>query len=163
MDKKAWAHDSSIQQSQDKPKVPAYCAAACAGAASACAYPQALRDFNAPSVSLPGLRRGGRASARRAATYVGDAPAGGATVTFAPTLELPDGFKGRITVDRRSNPKVQRSGTDLAFAGHNEERAFVITVTAGAGAPAGWSFGSLTWRDAAGRYAVRIPIAVERV
>jgi hypothetical protein len=147
---------------------PSYCSgASCRG--GRCDYPQALRDLNLPSFSLPGLRPGGSAFARRTVTFVGAQPGGGAAgaegaaASFSAEAKLPAGFSARVEAAGGKRAGGGGGGRGLAFGKRLEQRAFTLTVTVAKDAPKGWSFGSLTWRDAAGRYAVRSPIAVQVV
>ncbi|KAI8476457.1 MAG: peptidase S8/S53 domain-containing protein [Monoraphidium minutum] len=158
-----------------KPVVPAYCGSASVCGGGRCAWPQAMRDANLPSFALAGLSRGQSAKARRTATFVGPPPAPGAAdandtaragggAAFAPELQLPAGFKGKITVERGGPRGLTGAGKgDLVFASPSDARSFTLTVTASKDAPAGWSFGSLTWRGGGGRWAVRSNIALEVV
>jgi hypothetical protein len=141
------------------PAAPPYCASACADAAK-CAYPQALRDYNQASFSLPGFKLRGAArkqSARRAVSFVGT---GGAT--FTAQLTLPAGYKGAVAADGVQQKGAALGGSQLSFSAPGEAKAFTLSVTATRRAPKGWSFGSLTWVDANGRWVVRSTIALQR-
>jgi hypothetical protein len=124
------------------------CAVVCR-AKGACAK----HNLNLPSVSLPAMRAGAPGVAvQRRVTYVG-APA---AATFTAQLQLPKGYKGVLSATRLAMSKK---------AGVGATRGFTLTVTAGADAPLGWSFGGLLWTSSAGKnkYAVRTVIALNRV
>jgi hypothetical protein len=156
MQRKAWK-----SRWTKKPKRPAFCATACGASATTnkkggkCAYPQAVRDLNMPSFSLPGFKPGSRATrtmtARRTVTYVGDGPA-----AFKADLQLPTGFTGAVAADGGG-------GAMLAFTKSGEKASFNLTVTVSKAAPKkAWSFGSLTWTSDGGRWKARSPIALQR-
>ncbi|KAI8476452.1 MAG: peptidase S8/S53 domain-containing protein [Monoraphidium minutum] len=168
VDPKAWRRD--IEWLEEAPAVPSYCKEACKG--GGCKWPQALRDYNTPAFSLPELSRGQSVKARRTVTFVGPPPVGAASadgaaaVEFELDLQLPDGFTGKVKVSRKGAPSKAQSGaskSDLAFVSPGDTRSFTLSVTATKDAPAGWSFGSLTWRGGGGRWAVRSAIAIERL
>ena len=137
--------------------IPSYCASLCRDNAS-CAYPQALRDTNVPTFSLPKLSPGAgkRVSATRVVTYVGDGAA-----TFTPAFEAPAGFAFTVTVLNAT----QAGARSLAFARANQTRAYTLEITLPAQRPAGglqirgqpglWYFGALTWRDTLNRFSAR--------
>lgn len=179
VDPKAYNKTELLDQGEAAPAVPSYCAPACAG--GACAYPQAVRDLNVPSFAFANLRPGEAARARRVATFVGPHEAnatrkaatrrgsGGAGAAgaddegaeFSYELILPPGFTGKVLVDSKAARKAQRSRDSLQFSRPGEARAFTLYVSAAKAAAPGWAFGSLTWRDAGGRWSARSPIALE--
>jgi hypothetical protein len=160
VNKRAWS-GHAVGVDFQRPSVPGYCKSACRG--GACAWPQALLDMNVPSFSFPSMKPGSTASARRALTYVGVAP----SASFTPALALPAGYTGQVVLGgklpRRGAPADAAGASTLPFSGRGEAQAFTLTVTAGRDAPKDWSFGSLVFTDAAGRYTVRSPIAIQRV
>jgi hypothetical protein len=133
------------------PKAPAFCEKVCTAGKKKmanCKYPQAVRDLNMPSFSLPNLKLGGKgALARRTVTYVGDGPA-----VFKAELILPTGYTGAV------------SAPTLTFTEAGQKASFNLTVTATGKAPRKpWAFGSLTWTSQGGRWKARSPIALKRV
>lgn len=162
--------------------LPSYCKAACGATsrlvAANCRAPQGFRNYNAPSFSLPGFKgsRNERMTATRVVTYVGAPAATSAGVTLTPTLQLPPGWTGSVAVERWPSSKAQPSTTQLQFGlplarnagptpAYGQQRRFTLTIAAVGPTvtPYGWSFGTLTWADASGRYSVRSTIAMERV
>ena len=160
--------------------LPSECKAACGAGAkftAGCRAPFGFRNFNYPSLSLPGLKRGERATASRTVTYVGAAPAGKDGAKFNAALQLPPGYTGSVTVERWPDSKQQPSTRQLVFgaavkvgrtfkqaAAYGQQRRFTITIKLSnyAKAPAGWSFGSLVWTDADRKYTVRSAIALQK-
>lgn len=152
----------------DPTAAPSYCAALCR-AKTSCAYPQALRDTNVPTFSLPKQTPGAgkRVTATRVAAHVGDGAA-----TFTPGFEAPAGFAFTVTVANTTTaPGAQYSARNLTFARAGQTRTYTLEVTLPAQRPAGglqikgepgmWYFGALTWRDTLGRFSARSAIAIE--
>ena len=156
-DPKAYSTSWLVENDYEAPKRPLFCSTSlCRG--GQCSYPQALRDFNTPSFSMPGLSPAAAGVAKRTVTYLAAGPA-----VFTATLQLPSGYTGKWDIDPKANRRGQVSRTQLQFAKKGEKRQFTLSITAGADAPVGtWVYGNLTWKDEGGRYVVYSPIAVQR-
>jgi subtilisin family serine protease len=97
-------------------------------------------DLNLPSIGIDGVP--GSQTVTRTVTSVAEG-----IRTFKVSVEAPAGFSVSVS------PATLRLKT-------GQSASYEVTIT-NESAPAGsWRFGSLTWRDTTGHYAVRSPIAV---